>query len=621
MSLTTATKPAQLSTTATGILVTGEDYRFAIEYTNDVFARSPYAKLGDRDGLNWSDLNLISSAHTAGLPDEVLEYGRPVAEQFDDRVVITLDVRSTAWEQHRLTIVCTARTVAFTVTVTGSGRLTDLVLFGGSASTEHGATGVFRSRIDFASVLVPVPTEPVQVVRPARSSAVLGAIGDADPGRLNGIFSPPPLAFGLARELAEGPTDVPGGQWLGMWVREAVERLTFTAVRYEPIDGGFHLRFSYEGHTIVDGEWTSPTVVFRHADGGWAVLEDYRADLVDHGSAPEAAPEVADWWLEPIFCGWGAQCARAMHLLREVPDPTADTEAESPEEENLVVRAAPSFARQDVYDEFRLTLELNDLRPGTIVIDDRWQAEYGTATVDEEHWPDLKGWIADRHREGVKVLLWWKAWDPEGLPADECVTDAAGRPIAVDPANPAYLERLERIVAHLLSADGLDADGFKVDFTQRTPTGQTLRGHDGVWGIAALHRLLDVLYRSAKTTKPDALVICHTVHPSFGDVADMIRLNDVLERDIHGERVSVVSQLAFRHAVATRALPEHPIDTDQWPMPNREQWLDYVAAQGSLGVPALYYLESIDRSGERIHAEDLAAVAESWADYRKALRA
>jgi hypothetical protein len=217
------------------------------------------------------------------------------------------------------------------------------------------------------------------------------------------------------------------------------------------------------------------------------------------------------------------------------------------------------------------------------------------------------------------VLLWWKAWDPEGIPADECVVDATGSPVAVDPANPAYLARLESIVAGLLGPDGLDADGFKVDFTQRAPSGSTLRSAPGPWGIAALHAMLDTLYRAAKAAKPDSLVICHAMHPSFADVCDMVRLNDVLEYDIDGERVPVVDQLRFRNEIATRTLPGHLVDTDQWPMPSRAEWLAYAQEQARLGVPALYYVESIDGSGEPITADDLALVASTWADYRARL--
>jgi hypothetical protein len=54
-------------------------------------------------------------------------------------------------------------------------------------------------------------------------------------------------------------------------------------------------------------------------------------------------------------------------------------------------------------------------------------------------------------------------------------------------------------------------------------------------------------------------------------------------------------------------------------MPNRSEWLSYVAQQGKLGVPALYYVESIDNSGEPIEPEHLALVAESWRAYREDL--
>ena len=148
------------------------------------------------------------------------------------------------------------------------------------------------------------------------------------------------------------------------------------------------------------------------------------------------------------------------------------------------------------------------------------------------------------------------------------------------------------------------------------PTGRTLQGHEGTWGIAALHRLLKTLTDAAHAAKPDALVVCHTVHPSFGDVVDMVRLNDVLKRDPAGLPVPVADQMRFRHGVVTRTLPDHLVDTDQWPMPNRREWLDYAALQPQLGVPALYYLESIDRSGEKVEADDLALIRRTWDTYR-----
>jgi hypothetical protein len=73
-----------------------------------------------------------------------------------------------------------------------------------------------------------------------------------------------------------------------------------------------------------------------------------------------------------------------------------------------------------------------------------------------------------------------------------------------------------------------------------------------------------------------------------------------------------VDQLRYRHAVATHAMPHHLIDTDQWPMPSRADWLAYARAQPELGVPALYYVESIDNTREPITGADLDQVAAWW---------
>ncbi|WP_307378987.1 hypothetical protein [Microbacterium sp. W4I20] len=577
--------------------IRGTDYSLSWRTGPGGLIRSPYLELADADGRRWMRLSALSSIHTTAAQDETLRIDEPTVRTESDAVIVTIRTESTAWRERLLEIRCTADTVEITLDAEGEGDITDVTLFGGDGILPTGASGTFRSGIDAQSLSVPTPTEPVAFVRPAWAAASLGVVGDADPGRLNGIFSPPPLALAFGRSAAESPVTPGEGPWLTTWLRAPVTELGFTTLRYEPVDGGALLRLAYEGHTAVSGRWRSPTVVLRATASPDEMLRSYRADLIRTGCAPEAPVDVHRWWLEPLFCGWGAQVARGG-------------------------APAPDLCRQEIYDEFLQTLDAADLDPGTIVIDDRWQAQYGTAEPDTEAWPDLRGWIERQHAAGRKVLLWWKAWDPHGLPVEECVTDAAGRAIAADPGSPAYLARLEAIVEHLLSPDGLDADGFKVDFTQRAPSGRMLRSapdSDGVWGIAAVHRLLERIHRTATRTKEDALVVAHAVHPSFGDVAGMIRTNDVLERDTAGRPVAVVDQLRARHAVVAAVLPHHPVDTDQWPMPNRDEWLDYAKAQPQYGVPALYYLERV-REDEPIGPEHLADIARTWSAYREGLR-
>lgn len=570
-------------------------------YRLEVGRDRPRALLTDPDENPWLDLALLGDVHRTDCRDESYDVRPAEVRQHLDRVEVTVGAASPAWARKTVRLTCHPDRVEVAVQVElgpddAPARVSGVTLLGGRAVLGSGACGVFRSGGRLPSLFSPTPTEPVHVVRPAGVPSTLGVVGDAGPGRLHAVFSPPPLCWALGRAPARGATDVPDGPWLGLSVEAPVDELTFTTASYEPLDGGFLVGLDYEGHTTVARRFTSPLLVLRPAGSPVAALEAYRQALQARGWAPPELPpdQRPRWWGRPIFCGWGAQCAR--------------------------VAAAPShrpqdLSCQDAYDEWLAVLVGAGVDPGTVVVDDRWQARYGAGTVDEAKWPDLRGWVAVQHRAGRRVLLWWKAWDPEGVPPDECVTDPAGTPVSVDVNSVAYRNRLSATVVRLLGPGGVDADGLKVDFVQRAPSGESLRAVEGPWGVAAVHALLEVLHTAAKSAKPDALVVAHTPHPSFGDVCDMVRLDDLLEHDTAGRPVDVVDQLRFRAAVVAAALPGHLVDTDQWPMPDREQWRAYSAVQPLLGVPALYYVEGIDASGEPLTRDDLAEVARSWARY------
>ena len=126
------------------------------------------------------------------------------------------------------------------------------------------------------------------------------------------------------------------------------------------------------------------------------------------------------------------------------------------------------------------------------------------------------------------------------------------------------------------------------------------------WGLELMRDYLAMVYDSAKAVKSDALVMCHCPHPYLADKLDMIRLNDV------NTGRPVCRQMRHRAAVVRAAMPDRLIDTDNWPMPDKASWLDYVRIQPELGVPSLYYLWHMDNSPEDITDEDLEVVRESW---------
>ncbi|MFL5944852.1 MAG: hypothetical protein ACJ74D_05280 [Gaiellaceae bacterium] len=524
------------------------------------------------DGTMLAQLSLLSAFDRSDGVDETL-----AVDVRHDGATFEIERRSTIWTRAGATVECRPDSVAVRTWVEGEGRLRDVQLLGGR-SIAPGPTGFFPSGTDARWLFTPNPGDPGRLVLSAGERAVIGVSGDSAPGRGNWFFTPAPLFFSLDA--------------LGIGLVAPVKELTFVQVEYRPSDRGFHLALDYEGHTYVNGRFEAPAVVLRPAADPYEGIRLHRRDF----APPRRAAADAAWWREPIFCGWGAQCHLASHDGRRAPD----------------------HATQENYDDFLDALARNDVVPGTVVIDDKWQTAYGTNEPDTAKWPDLRAWIAGRHARGQHVLLWWKAWDAEGVDPELCIRTPDGLPVAIDPTNPRTCELLRRSMYDLLSADGLDADGLKVDFTARTPSGTALSLHGDTWGIALLHELLEVVYTAAKDAKADALLIMQTPHPSFVDVCDMIRLNDMLRLDDAGAFPAVVPQMRHRAAVAHAACPELLVDTDDWAVPDKRTWREYLELKPELGVPSLYYATHLDVSSEALDDDDYAAVRRTWERWRAA---
>jgi len=451
-----------------GLLVTAERYRLWLP------AGKAYGLVTDPDGQPLTELFLVASVNTCHGLDGTDTLAAPRVEHQGDSAVVVMEQRSSLWAAKRTRVVCTPEHLALTVVVEGEGALTDVHLLGGyySADIRH-ASGFHLSGSDHASVFNPEPWGSERRMRPATESTVLDVLGSSVPGKEHWLFTPPPLCLGLNPNPVPTDGSFPPGPWVTLGVGAAPGRRTFTAVHYDAVEGAYGLRLTYEGHTEVSGSFATPTV-FVHAgiDDAYAGIGVHTDALVHHGLLPAPAPKPspAAWWSGPIFCGWGSQCVLS----------------------GQEGRGSQEKATQANYDRFLAALAEADLSPGTVVLDDKWQRAYGLADADEERWPDLAGWIDDRHRDGQRVLLWWKAWDPEGVPAELCVRNAAGGVLGVDPSHPGYETLLRSQVARMLSTDGYDADGFKIDFSARTPSGPGLVHHGAAWGIELLLSLIHI---------------------------------------------------------------------------------------------------------------------------------
>lgn len=563
-----------------------DKYRYKGEqYELEIPADRPFVFLNDNKGDRIAELFVLSSINTVNGHDDTTKIESWKVQEQEEETVFSLNTGSSVWEEKIYRIRCKPNRFLYEVEVEGSGKLDEVNYFGGyySGNTRWGS-GFFWSGYRFSRIFNPEPNTEEQNHYNASTGSMIDLTGVPVPGKGDWFFTPPPFCF--AAQYDEN-------RWVGFGIEARKKENRFTEYRYQTSGSGFCLSLSYEGHTSVNGSYKLPAVGFDFSDNEYGILEAHVEALQDAGFInANLQREQPSWWKEPIYCGWGSQCYESAKVSGHAPD----------------------FAKQTLYEEFMKTLDENQLSPGIVVIDDKWQSAYGENEVDEEKWPDLRRFIDDRHAEGKKVLLWLKAWDAEGIPAAECVTNAAGIPLTVDPTNPDFEKRFRSSIRRMLSDDGYGADGFKIDFSARIPSGPGLQKHGDLWGLELMKKYLSIIYEEAKQTKPDALVMAHTPHPYLNDVVDMIRLNDInTGKDVN-------KAMVHRAKVAAIGCPDAIIDTDNWPMTDKETWREYVRLQPQLGVPSLYFVSHIDSTKEALENEDYNLIRQHWEEWRNLSR-
>ncbi|MBS6447337.1 MAG: hypothetical protein KH382_07075 [Clostridiales bacterium] len=395
---------------------------------------------------------------------------------------------------------------------------------------------------------------------------------------------PPPLCFPFHTEEDCG--------WFGIGLTAENGSYHFDGFSYRNMKGRARFSADLYGGAQAGGEWRSPGILGCPGTDEWAVLCAYAAWHYQNGCHPTGRTP-ARWWYGPLFCGWGEQAILKWKYHTDIYGAASET----------------------VYNDMSEHLDRLGLRPTAIIIDDKWQKEYGTFLPDPEKWPNLRSFADREHAKGRRVLLWYRCWSPEGLPADECIVKD-GVPAAGDPTNPRYIERVKNTVHTLLSddADGFGCDGFKIDFADWVPTGEGLVTYEpGVYGIELVKRLLRLIYDAAKAAKPDALVSASGCHPYFADVMDMARLHDYDAR-----QRCVKSSMSFRARLYRTMLPEALIDTDFPAFSGRDESVRYLRFAPKLGVPDLYRLSNTDECV--LTDGDWEEVRAVWDGYEQEIR-
>jgi hypothetical protein len=410
------------------------------------------------------------------------------------------------------------------------------------------------------------------------NGAKAGSDADFRPERITGIFAPPPLF--LAFHLDKTWTGIGIGAKPGEYQFPALE---YTGSRY----AGASFYVDYLGYKAIDGEFASPELSLTFAYDPLDALTEYTTWLGKSGFSTSATNHDAGWHHLPVFCGWAEQ------TVESVP----------------AGQAPNKLATQANYEKWIAILEQRGLPFGTVVIDDKWQQGYGTFEVDPQKWPDMKGFVAAQHAKGRHVLLWVPLAHAEGLPESLCIM-ANGKCVGADVGKPEYEAFLRSRIRHLVADVGVD--GFKEDWVD-APSVAGLPLSGGLAGIEFVRRFQWILYDETHKARPDAMVETQTVNALFRESSDVTRLNDIWYATRN------VPEMMRRRARIAHISGWPVLDTDNASSTNLKEWWDYMEAQPSIGIPALYFVSKTESTQEAPSDAQWAALAGLWRSYIESL--
>lgn len=399
------------------------------------------------------------------------------------------------------------------------------------------------------------------------------------------------------------------GPWWGIVVPDPLPvRETVATFR----QGHFDVAFTHFYGAAYEGRF--PRVQFHFGlETEDAVLDRYVAYYRDSGYMREGS-EWFDWWSRPIFCTWGQQEYLEHSSDFERNPLTADTLMD------WVVRLE----------------EKTDGHPFTLIVDSHWFDHYGEYGVHPQRFGDtarFRRLIESVKARGHKVVLWytplwvsktsrivrehpeWLVKTLDGALARVTNTEIYDYVHLLDCSRRDVRAHIRSTVRYLLSdeADGLNADGFKIDMNYYGPVGGKHAIDNYEWGIGEKlwYELVRFIGTEAAVVKADAFLTLSGAEPYLQPWAPAQRLNDLFP---------VVPESPDpwyrRAALVSKMLPGVLIDVDGWPS-TRTRSAEYWMVSPTFGVPVTYHLDGFDTK-EKIGDADFARMRSAWNVYANA---
>ena len=521
-----------------------------------------------------------------------------------EKIEIIFQSNSNTWDEKKYIFLCSHNFIEYYCTIKGQNKKIDYIhYFLNRNDSTKGATGFFSKyyspRFDWNKGIIHNSPEK------------------SDSLSCQQWLSPPPFCFALCVN----------GQWIGCGIAANPGENNFMSFDY---NGGdcFYLSLTFEGHTKVKGQFESPRLVLsftNEKENG--AIQNYINFLKKNEYVTINNKTIPDWWKKPIFCGWGQQ--------------RYDYRKDHDYHENQNWVNAGDYSSETFYRKYLSILESEGINPGTVIIDCFWSKKVALAKPHPLRWTNMRQFINEQHEKGRKVLLWYSPVIAEGLPKKACLT-LENHIIAADPSSKVYKKILKEQINIMLSdgPDCLNADGFKIDFTQNIPSERgvfrnilvdkwaiisedikkcyehidnrntLIKSTKPIWGLELVKAYIENIYFYMKEIKEDSVLITHTANPYLANIVDILRLNDLADTS-----EDVLEIMSNRATIAKMCNPHWLIDTDNDLMIDKKMWRNYIQYQPKLGIPDTYYATGIALSNEKFDKKDYEILKKVWDEY------
>ncbi len=517
-------------------------------------------------------LVLNSKVMTADNDDDDISLSDPIIETVNGIPHLEWEAESTVWDKKTYIADIYPDGLLFKIKVKGKGTPTAVKYFCGKNGTNNPGSEYQASHFTY-----PISQNATEI--DLTYSVATG-------GNITSLYmTPPPFLYPFRSKEFKSIVSV------GLIANKGEFNFKNFALKYQ--NDRIYFELPLGGNKKVETEWETQAIWCGFSSDIFEAVKAYSDFHYNRNLANHGPTEKHRWWKGPFYCGWGDHMDIGAAIYGD----------------NF------KCANQEFYSAISDRIDELGLKPTAIIIDDKWQEEYGTMLPDKSKWPDLRKFTDDQHQKGRRVVLWLKAWANNGINDDECIT-LNGKALCVDPTNPKFIKRIYDTFYTLLSSDEgcYNCDGFKIDFVDETVIVPGVKVYDqSKYGLELMKELLMLFYNSAKCAKSDALINNSVCHPYFAETTDQIRLHDY-QSSLRNQ----MEVMTYRRDLYAAAIPNALIDTDSACNDDYRNAKEYYLNAVKLGIPDIYKVFDPYYTNEfGFTDEDWAEIRAVWEEYSK----